>query len=184
MHKRGFIGEAFAAPWFIILFFIMLVIFLFLFTFIAPFVREHQEISSDIGDMRLSFSVVNFFRMHSSRGNVQDLFYYYLKNFDDGYFNEIRQMMKEFLPLDICVEVLINSEKIKGNHFNDCGTVGDILDTYEFVDYDLKKIIVNFYKPRQGFFIKRSTDFCSFLNSNQCLNWVGCAFLEGRCKSG
>jgi len=183
MYKRGFIGTVLAAPWFIILFFFMLIIFLFIFTILAPFVVEKHEIMGEILDNGFSFSVVNFFRMSSSKGNVQDLFYYYSKNLEGVYLDEIRNRMKEFLREDICVEILIEDKKIGGRYFNNCDSK-KLVNRYEFIDFDKRKVKVNFYQFERGFFVKQLKDACVKLDESRCLNWVGCVLDNGGCKYG
>jgi len=136
MFKKGFISTFVAAPWFIIIFFFAAIIFLFIFSVVVP--RVTDEIRSEINDQRLSFSMLNFFRMDSSEGNVQDLFYFYSKDLNSDIFSEIRIRMREFLSDDTCVEVIVKGEKISGDHFNDCdkrvsfiGEATKLVDSYE-----------------------------------------------------
>ncbi|MEK6826474.1 MAG: hypothetical protein AABX90_02505 [Nanoarchaeota archaeon] len=192
MNKKGFIGAVFAAPWFIILFFFALFVFFIIFTIVIPFI-VNDEIKGEIEDSSLSFSLINFFRMQSSKGNVHDLFYYYMKNSDAGLFDEIRTRMREFLDKDVCIEVLVNEKTISGEHFNDCGekqggVVGvaiKLTDNYEFLNFDKEKVKVNFYRLNiNKFWLRQIRDPCSFLDKNQCLNWVGCVLEQGECKNG
>jgi len=186
MSKRGFIGSVLVAPWFIILFVFMLVIFFFIFVVIGVINPGRQEIMSEIENYGLSFSILSFFRMSSNLGTVEDLFYYYSKNFEEGNLNELKQLMKQLLPMNTCVEVLVNGEKIWGSYFNDCElhgvhNFGLREESYTFIDFDFRKITVNFYQPYD--FLISVQGICKFLDKNQCLNWLGCNMKDGECTN-
>ena len=183
MSKKGFIGSALVDVWFIILFVFMLIVFFIIFGFLGPFFRASQEIKGEMSDINFAFSVVNFFRMASDKGTVQDLFYYYSKNLDDVYLGEMRQKMREFLPENVCIQIFINGEKISGDYFNDCGT-SKLIDTYEFIDYETRRMDVQFYQLETSFFVKNINDYCSSLDKFRCLNWVGCSYRDGGCVYG
>ena len=94
--------------------------------------------------------------------------------------------MKQLLPMNTCVEVLVDGEKIRGNYFNDCEIRGvpnfDLRgESYTFIDFDFRKITVNFYQPYD--FLISVQGICKFLDRNQCLNWAGCNMKSGECTN-